>query len=224
MSDIWSELNNALSGVAEEVRRSLVQVTNGPRGTGAGIIWDADGLIITNAHVVRRRSPKVILPDGQIVPARILAVDTDNDLAALAVDAGKLPAVKPGSSRDLKAGQWVMAMGHPWGIVGSLTSGVVVGADSGLPGMPSDRDLVAVSLHLRPGYSGGPLVDAWGRVVGVNTMMVGPEVGLAVPVHVAEAFLAAVAEQAARSRPERSSMAAQPAAASKNSRWHWLWP
>jgi serine protease Do len=144
------------------------------------------------------------LADGKSVPGRILAVDPDNDLAVLAVDAGQLPAAKPGSSRDLSAGQWVMAMGHPWGITGALTSGIVVGVGSGLPGMPSNRDLVAVSLHLRPGYSGGPLIDAQGRVVGVNTRMAGPEVGLAVPVHVVEALLGVLAEPAAERQPELS--------------------
>lgn len=197
MSDTWREINNTLFAISGEVGRCLVQVTNGHRGAGAGIIWDPDGLVITNAHVVRRHSPKVILPGHQVVPARILAIDPDNDLAALSVDAGNLPAARPGSSRDLKAGQWVMAMGHPWGMAGSLTSGIVVGVGSGLPGMPSERDLVAVSLHLRPGYSGGPLVDTLGQVVGVNTMMAGPEVGLAVPVHVVEAFLREVATNAA---------------------------
>jgi serine protease Do len=221
--DTWRDINNTLSTVAEEVGRSLVQVTNGHRGAGAGIIWGSDGLIITNAHVVRRQSPRVILPDGQVVPSRILAVDPGNDLAALAVDAANLPAARPGSSRGLEAGQWVMAMGHPWGITGSLTSGLVVGVGSGLPGMPSDRELVAVSLHLRPGYSGGPLVDAQGRVVGVNTMMAGPEVGLAVPVHIVEAFLGALAEQTAGRQPEQSPMVAQPVANPGQSRWRDLW-
>jgi serine protease Do len=183
-------------------------VTSGRHGTGAGIIWDGDGLIITNAHVVRRHLPQVVLPDGKVMPSRVLAVDPDNDLAALRADAHGLPAVNPGPSRELKSGQWVVALGHPWGVTGALTSGVVVGAGSGLPGMPSDRDLVAVSLHLRPGYSGGPLVDAYGRVVGVNTMMAGPEVGLAVPAHVVEAFLDALAEQTAERRPELSRVAA----------------
>lgn len=221
--DTWRDVNRALSGVAEDVGRSLVQVTNGHRGAGAGIIWNTDGLIITNAHVVRRHSPKVILADGQTVSSRILAVDPDNDLAALEVDAGNLTPAGHGSSRGLKAGQWVMAMGHPWGITGSLTSGIVVGVGSGLPGMPSDRELVAVSLHLRPGYSGGPLVDAQGRVVGVNTMMAGPEVGLAVPVHVVEVFLSALAEHTAGRQPEQSPMAAQPVANHSRIRWRGLW-
>ncbi len=223
MSDTWHEINNTLSGIAEEVGRYLVQVTNGHRGAGAGIIWDSDGLIITNAHVVRRHSPKVVLPGGRVLPSRILAVDPDNDLAVLAVDASNLPAASHGSSRELKAGQWVMAMGHPWGITGSLTSGIVVGVGSGRPGMPSERDLVAVSLHLRPGYSGGPLVDARGRVVGVNTMMAGPEVGLAVPVHVVEAFLKDVAGHTAGRQPEISTAAAQPVANPRRDRWHGLW-
>jgi serine protease Do len=208
MTDTWQDVNLALSEMAREVRRSLVQVTNGREGIGAGIIWSMDGLIITNAHVVRRRSPQVILPDGQTLPSRVLGIDPDNDLAALAADTGVLPSARPGSSRALKAGQLVMAMGHPWGITGALTEGTVVGVGRNLPGMPSDRDLVAVSLPLRPGYSGGPLVDALGRVVGVNTMMAGPEVGLAIPTHVVEAFLEELAQHNAGRQPKKKSAAA----------------
>ena len=81
-------------------------------------------------------------------------------------------------------------MGHPWGVAGAATGGVVIGVGTDLPEMPlTDREWIAVSLRLRPGHSGGPLVDAEGRLVGINTMMVGPEVGMAVPVHVIKDFL-----------------------------------
>jgi S1-C subfamily serine protease len=83
-----------------------------------------------------------------------------------------------------------MALGHPWGVSGAATAGVVIGVGNDLPEMPwSDREWIAVGLHLRPGHSGGPLVDAQGRLVGINTMMTGLEVGMAVPVHVVKAFL-----------------------------------
>ena len=190
MSNLLEQLNLELGQVVENARLSLVEVRNGRGGSGAGTIWHPEGLIITNAHVIRSRSPQVVLPDHTIRPARVLAYDSHSDVAALAVDAAGLPTIQLGESRNLRPGQWVMALGHPWGINGAVTGGVVIGAGRDLPEMPySNREWVAVGLHLRPGHSGGPLVDAAGRLVGINTMMVGPEVGMAVPVHVVKAFL-----------------------------------
>lgn len=194
LTPLLQQLNGELSAVTEGVRRSLVQITNGRRGSGAGTIWHADGLILTNAHVVGRRSLRVSLPNGsaqpaQVLPARLLAHSRSLDLAALSVDASGLPAIGLGSSRNLQPGQWVLAMGHPWGVIGAATVGVVI--DVGLPPeMPGlGRELIQVDLPLRPGYSGGPLVDVHGRLVGINTMMAGPEVGLAIPVHEVKRFL-----------------------------------
>ena len=83
-----------------------------------------------------------------------------------------------------------MALGHPWGVSGAATGGVVIGVGENLPEIPqSGREWIAVSLHLRPGHSGGPLVDDKGRLVGINTMMMGLEVGMAVPVHEVKTFL-----------------------------------
>jgi serine protease Do len=189
MSDLIQQLNLEMSFVVENVRHSLVKVSNGGRGAGAGTIWHPDGLIVTNAHVVGRRSLRVTLPDGRTLPARFLAHDPALDVAALKVDATGLPIIELGKSRQLQPGQWVLALGHPWGVTGAVTAGVVIGVgpspEMGLP----QRELIQVSLHLRPGHSGGPLVDVHGRLVGINTMMAGPDVGLAVPVHAVKAFL-----------------------------------
>lgn len=189
MSSLLQQLNSELSSVVEGVGKSLVQVRNG-RGAGAGTIWHSDGLIITNAHVAQSESLQVILQDGKTLPARILAYDQELDLTALSVEAEDLPAISLGESSALHPGQFVVAMGNPWGITGAVTSGVVIGVGAELPDMqPSGREWVAVSLHLRPGYSGGPLLDAEGRLVGINTMMTGPDIGMAVPVHVVKKFL-----------------------------------
>jgi serine protease Do len=190
LPEVLKELNAEMAAVIDGVRRSLVQITNGRRGAGAGTIWHSEGLILTNAHVARGHSVKVTLPSGRSLPARLLAEDRVHDLAALGVDATNLPAIELGDSRQLQPGQWVFALGHPWGVAGAVTAGVVTGVGARLPEMPlSDREWVAVSLHLRPGDSGGPLVDAQGRLVGINTMMAGPDIGLAVPVHVLKVFL-----------------------------------
>ncbi|MDE3088361.1 MAG: trypsin-like peptidase domain-containing protein [Chloroflexota bacterium] len=191
MSDLIRQLNDEMSAAVQGVRRALVEIHNGHGGAGAGTIWHADGLIITNAHVVRRRRGlKVTLPDKRTFPARLLAHDDQHDLAALSVDATGLPTIQLGDSRLLKAGQWVMAIGHPYGIAGAVTAGIVIGEGAQLPEMAaSGREWIAVSLHMRPGHSGGPLVDIDGRLVGINTMITGPDVGMAVPVHVVKAFL-----------------------------------
>lgn len=190
MSDLVARLNAEMAGVIEGVRRSLVEIRNGHRGVGAGTIWHPDGLILTNAHVVGRRSLQVTLPDGHKLAAQVLAHDASRDIAALSVEAMDLPTIELGDSRQLKPGQWVLALGHPWGVAGAVTAGVVTGVGKWLPEMPlADREWIAVSLHLRPGHSGGPLLDNLGRLVGINTIMAGPDVGLAVPVHVVKRFL-----------------------------------
>ncbi len=190
MSNLLQQLNAEMGELVATARRSLVQVRSGASGIGAGTVWHPDGLIITNAHVVRNRSPEVILPDGNVRPARILALDRDRDVAALVVEASRLPAIGLGRSSGLRPGEWVLALGHPWSVPGVATAGVVIGAGADLPDAPdSGQEWIAVSLPLRPGNSGGPLVDAAGRLVGVNTMMVGPEVGMAVPVDAVKGFL-----------------------------------
>ncbi|MFQ5855143.1 MAG: S1C family serine protease [Anaerolineae bacterium] len=190
MSDSLRQLNSEMSTVVDGVRRSLVQITNGRRGgAGAGTIWHPDGLIITNAHVVQRPSLHVTLPDGRKLPARVLAYDSQLDLAALTVDANDLPTIEPGESTRLRPGDWVLALGHPWGVMAAATAGVVIDVGVPLEMAASRRELIQVSLRVRPGNSGGPLVDVDGRLVGINMMMAGPSVGLAVPVHVVKSFL-----------------------------------
>ncbi|MCC7352648.1 MAG: trypsin-like peptidase domain-containing protein [Anaerolineae bacterium] len=190
MSNVLRQLNDEVAGLVDSARHSLVRVSNGRHGAGAGTIWHPDGLVITNAHVVGNGPVRVGLPDGRVLPARLLAQDTDHDLASLRIDANGLPTVAVGDSKSLRPGQWVSALGHPWGVVGALTTGVVIGIGAEWPEIPQGRrEWVLVNLHLRPGHSGGPLVDAHGRLVGINTIMVGPDIGGAVPVHVVKAFL-----------------------------------
>jgi serine protease Do len=191
MSDLLRQLNDSLANTIDRVHNSLVQISNG-RGAGAGTIWHTDGLIITNAHVVRGHSGlNITLPDKRTLPAEVIAYDAELDLAALSVNADNLPTIEIGDSRILKPGQWVMAVGHPWGVQGAVTSGVVIGAGANLPEMKPGREWIAVSLHMRPGHSGGPLVDSAGRLVGINTMITGPDVGFAIPVQTVKSFLKA---------------------------------
>ena len=189
MNDLLNTLNSQMSAVVDEARRSLVQVHNGRRGNGAGTILHQDGLIVTNAHVVQGRSPKVTLWDGRTLPGRLLAYDERRDLAAVSFDANDLPTIELGNGRELRPGQWVMALGHPWGVTGATTAGMVIGVGRPVENLPFDGDLIQVGLHLRPGHSGGPMVDSDGRLVGINIMIAGPDVGLAIPIQTVKLFL-----------------------------------
>ena len=168
-------------------------------------MFTADGLVVTNAHVVSGkgghpsgRGLQVTLPNGSVTAAGLFAKDDYLDVAVLKIEQieGNLSELHPielGDSRALRAGQWVMAMGHPWGVAGAAAAGIVVGAGSDLSeAADGRRDWIAVDLALRPGYSGGPLVDHRGRLIGMSTMMAGLEIGMAVPVHVIEEFVASV--------------------------------
>ena len=190
MSTLLTSLNEEMAALSETAQRSLVHVRTGGQGGGAGTIWHPDGLIVTNAHVVNNGHLQVTLADGRELWARLLASEPDLDVAVMAVEASGLPAIALGESRSLRPGQWVVAMGHPFGVRGAATAGTVVGVGSDHPEGPArGREWIALSLRLRPGNSGGPLLDAEGRLVGINTVMAGPGTGMAVPVHVAKAFL-----------------------------------
>ncbi|MEP7292638.1 MAG: trypsin-like peptidase domain-containing protein, partial [Chloroflexota bacterium] len=190
VAGVLEQLNDAFAGILNSVSASVVQVRDESRGAGAGTIWHSEGLIVTNAHVVHHGPFQVALYDGRVLDAKLIARDEQHDLAALAVEANDLPTIQLGSTRNLHAGQWVMALGHPWGIANAATSGVLirVGRHAELPAEAGD-DWVVADLHLRPGNSGGPLIDAQGRLIGVNTLMTGPGVGVAVSVDAVKEFL-----------------------------------
>jgi len=188
---ILQRLNDEMANVAAVVQPGIVRVLTGQNGAGAGTVWHSDGLIITNAHVVGHGGVlRVALPDGRVLPAQVIAHSRERDLAALAIDANGLPTIQPGSSSALQPGDWVMALGHPWGVMNAATSGIVINVGRDLPDMGSTaHNWVIASLHMRPGHSGGPLVDVQGHLVGVNTMITGPDVGIAVAVDEVKDFL-----------------------------------
>ena len=168
--------------VAEKLRRSTVQVFSGRRGaqgTGSGVIWSSDGTVITNAHVALGDVARVELWDGRAIETRVAARDARADLAVLKLGVPGLPAVAWRDSASLRAGELVVAVGNPLGFVGALTTGVVhaAGAVRGL----GRRRWVQAAIRLAPGNSGGPLADAEGQVVGINTMVVAGGVALAIP-------------------------------------------
>jgi serine protease Do len=170
--------------IAERLRRSTVQVssTGGRRrGAGSGVIWSADGLIITNAHVAHDSTARILMWDGSAHDAKLLHRDPRRDLASLKIEAAGLAAATPGDSSALRVGELVIAIGNPMGFIGALTTGVV-------HSLPNRKQWVAADVRLAPGNSGGPLADANGRVVGINTMIAGG-LALAVPSNAVGDFL-----------------------------------
>ena len=163
-----------------------------PRGTGSGFIWDAAGHVVTNYHVIEgATAAQVRLADGRLLPARLVGAAPSHDLAVLRIDAGgDRPAPIPlGESGTLRVGQSVLAIGNPFGLDWTLTTGIVSALDREIPGRGGAmiEGLIQTDAAINPGNSGGPLIDSSGRLVGVNTAIFSPSgssagIGFAVPV------------------------------------------
>ena len=201
MIELTTSLAEASSDVVRRVQRSLVVLHNGHHGVGAGIIWGASNhsrrsdrtLILTNYHVIAHsRQLRAELEDGTEYPVRILAQAPEIDLALLEIDRGDLPAALIADSHVLRVGELVLAVGHPWGQRSAVTAGLVSGLSTAQTRDPQRTiEIIRSDVHLAPGNSGGPLVNANGAVVGINTMILGGDQGIAVPSHVATAFIEA---------------------------------
>ena len=126
-------MSQGVEQLVAQTRLSLVEISNGARGIGSGTVWHSDGLILTNAHVVGKGPVRVKFGDGTEAQARTLAKDDAMDVAALMVEAEGLIPIRLGDSRGLHPGQWVLAVGHPWGAKGAATAGVVIGSGLDLP-------------------------------------------------------------------------------------------
>jgi serine protease Do len=143
--------------------------------------------VVTNHHVVPRERAEVILADGRQFEGAVVARDAENDLAVLDVAAVGLAAAEIGDASRLRAGELVVAVGHPFGVRGAVTIGVVGGV---VPAGAGGRELIRADVLLGPGNSGGPLADARGRVVGINAMVAGG-LALAVPSYLVDRLVAA---------------------------------
>src|SRR6202140_5838653 len=176
--------------IAEQLRRSTVVVLPGDRGNGSGLIWSADGVIVTNAHFARASQMRVQLWDGREFDAALVSRDTRRDLAELRVKAPNLPAAAVADSSQVRPGELAIAIGNPLGFVGALTTGVVqaVGPLGGQLRRFGSQPWVQADVRLAPGNSGGPLADAHGRVIGINTMVAG-QLALAIPSNAVHQFL-----------------------------------
>ena len=184
-ADIASELN----ALAERVRPSVVEIKS-DRGSGSGVIWSSDGLIVTNHHVVPGDAAGVTLADGRSFPATVERRDPVHDLAVLRVPATDLPAATVGNSAAVRVGELVVAVGNPHGVPRVVTVGIISGPKDGGHGRLQWRNGIQSEIELRPGNSGGPLLNAAGEVIAINSMVIGPRLALSVPSQTVEALLA----------------------------------
>ena len=200
----------ALTGVAESVSSSVVSIQvevsrpmnnglpsffGGPgqggivRGGGSGVILRSDGYILTNNHVINQANRiDVRLRNGKRYPATLVGADSATDLAMLKIDARGLPQAEFASSEKARVGQFVIAIGSPFGLDYTVTTGVLSAKGRGGIGANEIEDYLQTDASINPGNSGGPLVDLQGRVLGINTMIIGrgSGIGFAIPAEIAQ--------------------------------------
>ncbi len=197
------ELSQAFTSVAERVSPSVVSVRVearmpedrtsipfGPfgvtphddgvaRGNGSGLVIRPDGYILTNNHVVEHAFRiEVQLQDGRRFPAQVVGTDPATDLAVIRIPANNLPALTFADSSSVRPGEWAMAIGSPFGLDYTVTTGVVSSVGRGGLGMNEIEDYIQTDASINPGNSGGPLVDLDGKVIGINTMIIGRGSGI----------------------------------------------
>ena len=175
--------------VVRQVSPAVVGVTNHD-GSASGVIVRADGIVVTNAHVVGDdREVRVSLADGRRLDAAVLGVDPTVDIAVLRVRANGLPVAHIGDSDRLEVGQTAIAIGNPFGLERTVTRGVISALNRSPRGLGLD-ELIQTDAAINPGNSGGPLLDSRGRVIGINTAVVRSAagavgLGFAIPINLA---------------------------------------
>src|SRR5918992_4198102 len=183
------------SDPAERLRSSVAQIVDGRDGAGgigAAISWTDGGLFVTSAHVIRSPRMTVVTPDGRRVPGELVWQERRRDIALVRAPGAEMPPVRTADPSAMRPGSLVVAIGHPFGLVDSVSTGVLQSVGE----LPLELDFegaglrwVQADVRLGPGNSGGPLADADGRVIGVAAMIVAG-MALAVPAPDAEALLA----------------------------------
>ena len=202
-----------ITTVAEQIDLFSRDVAQIPLGTGSGFVWDDSGHIITNFHVLAgAAAARVTLADRTTWEAKLVGVAPEKDLAVLKIDAprDKLRPIPLGASHDLRVGQSVFAIGNPFGLDQTLTTGIVSALGREIQGADNTpiRDVVQTDAAINPGNSGGPLLDSAGRLIGVNSAIRSPSgasagIGFAIPV---DAVNAAVPELIAYGKIRRPAL------------------
>ncbi len=212
--DVFSKFSRSVvhvTSLATRRDRMTMDVTEIPQGVGSGFVWDQEGHIVTNYHVVEAGDrASVTLNDGSTYPARIVGVAPDKDLAVLAIDAkpDKLLPLPIGQSAQLKVGQKVLAIGNPFGLDQTLTTGVISALGREIKSVTQRPiyDVIQTDASINPGNSGGPLLDSSGRVIGINTAIYSPSgassgIGFAVPVDTINAIVPQLIKNGKITRP-----------------------
>jgi S1-C subfamily serine protease len=170
-SEILKAVSNATVGAVEKVAPSVVAVSSG-MGRGSGVVWTSDGYIVTCRHVIGRRSVvRISLTEGSSQEAKVVGVDPYSDVALLKIEGANLKPIELGDSENLKIGQFVLALANPFNRRPSATSGIITSVGNPIRAwgpMPIEN-VIFTDARLNPGYSGGPLVDASGKMIGLNT-------------------------------------------------------
>jgi serine protease Do len=175
-----------LADIAQQLRRVTVEVTDAGQALGSGVLWPP-GWIVTNAHVVRRPHATVRLVDGRRLDGVLVARDAEADLALLRLAGAGIPTAPVAGPDSARVGALVVAIGHPLGVRGAVTAGIIHAIAAMVPGGPA---CILADMRLAPGNSGGPLADAAGRVLGLNAMVVG-RLALAIPMTRVRSFVRA---------------------------------
>src|SRR5919197_1733930 len=183
-----------------------------PQGAGSGFVWDKEGHVVTNYHVIQgASSARISLHDHSDWPATLVGIAPDQDLAVLQIraDRDKLLPIAVGSSRDLQVGQKAFAIGNPFGLDFTLTTGIVSALGRTIPALTGRRidDCIQTDAAINPGNSGGPLLDSAGRLIGINTQIASPSgasagVGFAVPVDTVNRVVPQLIEHGRLVRPQ----------------------
>lgn len=174
-SQLLQTFSNAVTELADGVAPSVVGVNVGRR-SGSGVVWSADGLVVTASHVVGQSASAIVTAgDGRELQAKVVGSDRYTDVALLKVEGDGLRPLDLGSAEGIRVGQFVLALANGHGKRTSATSGIVTGARRSVRGFwgVMIEDAVVTDAKLNPGYSGGPLVDASGRMLGMNVAYFG---------------------------------------------------
>jgi S1-C subfamily serine protease len=191
-TEILQTLSNAIQHVAESASPSVVSISS-DGGNGTGIVWDDQGHIVTAYHVIRHQEEVEVSSDsGQTFTAKVVGRDKTSDLALLKIE-GKLQPIQKGDSDSLKVGQFVMALANPSGSRTAATSGIITGVKRNIGGWWGVQvdEAIVTDARVNPGYSGGPLVDASGKMIGLNVALISSR-GIAVPVKKVSEVIAAI--------------------------------